>query len=134
MGLNKVILAGRMTAHPELRQTESGLDVCRFSVAVNMGQNKVEFIDCVAWRQTATFLCRYFGKGDGIIVVGALQTRSYDKQGVKHKVTEVVAENVNFPEGGKKEESAPAVPATVTLPTGNATGFEVATDDGDLPF
>jgi single-strand DNA-binding protein len=134
MGLNKVILCGRLTAHPELRQTDSGIDVCRFSVAVNMGANKVDFFDCVAWRQTATFLCRYFGKGDGVIIVGSLHTRSYEKKGVEVKTVEVVAESVNFPEGGKKEESAPAVPATVTLPTGNATGFEVATDDGDLPF
>lgn len=134
MGLNKVILAGRLVAHPKLHQTESGNDVCRFSVAVNMGQNKVEFIECVAWSQTATFLCRYFGKGDGIIVVGALHTRSRERQGVTYKETDVVAESVKFPEGGKREEAPPAVPATVTLPTGNATGFEVATDDGDLPF
>ena len=134
MALNKVILCGRLTAHPELRQTDSGIDVCRFSVAVNMGTNKVEFFDCVAWRQTATFLCRYFGKGDGLILVGALQTRTYEKQGVKHRVVEILAETVNFSEGGRKEENAPSVPATVTVPTGHATGFEVVANDDDLPF
>ena len=105
--INKVILMGRLTADPELRQTQSGISTCRFTVAVdgNMNQNTNErhtdFITVVAWRQTAEFVSRYFNKGKLILVEGNLRTGSYDDRNhpdVKHYTCEVVAENVSFGE------------------------------------
>jgi single-strand DNA-binding protein len=82
--MNKVILMGRLTADPELRQTQSGISSCRFTVAINRsfvdknsGQRQADFITCVAWRQTAEFVSRYFRKGSMICVEGSLRTGSY---------------------------------------------------------
>ena len=113
MALNKVILCGRMVADPELRQTDTGVEVSRFSVAVSAGKDKTDFFNVVAWRQTATFLCRYFHKGDGICIDGKLSSRSYEKNGAKHTVYEVIADNVGFSEGSKKEEYVPSYDAPV---------------------
>ena len=105
--INKVILMGRLTADPELRQTQSGISTCRFTVAVdgNMNQNtnerRTDFITVVAWRQTAEFVSRYFNKGRLILVEGSLRTGSYDDRNhpdVKHFTCEVQAENVSFGE------------------------------------
>lgn len=117
---NKVILGGRMTADPELKTTQSGTSVCSFSVAINRKytadgqQPQADFINVVAWRQTAEFVSRYFRKGSSICVVGSLQTRSYtDRDGQKRNVTEVVADEVNFVDsksesGGAQYNGAPA--------------------------
>ena len=103
--LNKVILMGRLTADPELRQTPNGVSTCQFTVAVDrsfVGQNgerQADFITVVAWRQTAEFVSRYFAKGRMIAVEGNLRTRSYtDKRypDVTHYVTEVYADQVHF--------------------------------------
>lgn len=103
--LNKVILMGRLTADPELRQTPSGVNTCRFTVAcdrnfVAQGQERqADFITVVAWRQTADFVSRYFSKGRMICVEGNLRTSSYDDKrypDVKHYVTEVYADQVYF--------------------------------------
>ena len=105
--LNKVILMGRLTADPELRQTTSGVSTCQITVAcdrnfVGQGQEKqADFITVVAWRQTAEFICRNFNKGKMIIVEGSLRTRTYDDKrypDVRHYVTEVYADNVMFGE------------------------------------
>ncbi|MBQ2823471.1 MAG: single-stranded DNA-binding protein [Oscillospiraceae bacterium] len=105
--LNKVILMGRLTADPELRQTPSGVSTCQITVAVNrnyvaQGQERQsDFITVVAWRQTAEFISRYFSKGKMIIVEGSLRTRTYDDKrypDVRHYVTEVYADNVSFGE------------------------------------
>lgn len=101
---NKVILIGNMTADPELKQTAGGISVCSFSIAVNrrfakadQNQQSVDFINIVAWRQSAEFVSRYFAKGSPILVCGQLQTRSYtDNQGQIRHVTEVVADEVSF--------------------------------------
>ena len=96
--LNKVILMGRLTADPELRQTPSGVSTCQITVAcdrnfVSQGQERqADFITVVAWRQTAEFISRYFSKGKMIIVEGSLRTRTYDDKrypDVRHYVTEV---------------------------------------------
>ena len=133
MALNKVILCGRITKDPELRQTDSGVEVSRFSVAVSSGKDKTDFFDCVAWRQTATFLCRYFHKGDGICIDGHLSSRKYEKNGVTHTVYEVIADNVGFSEGSKKEEYVPSYDAPVKE---IAKAFEEmpAAEQDNLPF
>jgi single-strand DNA-binding protein len=110
--INKVILMGRLTADPELRQTTSGISCCRFSVAVNRGYKSKEtgetltdFVRVIAWRQTAEFICKYFSKGKMIIVEGSLRNNDYtDANGVKHYSMEVQADNVTF--GETKSASA----------------------------
>lgn len=100
--LNSVVIMGRLTADPELRQTQSGVSVTGFTVAVdrkfNNGEEKIaDFFNVVAWRQTADFVTKYFRKGKMIAIQGCLQTRSYDdKDGNKRYVTEILAENVSF--------------------------------------
>ncbi|MCM1530506.1 MAG: single-stranded DNA-binding protein [Alistipes sp.] len=111
--MNKVIIMGRLTADPELRQTPSGVPSCRFTVAVNRrfadkttGQRQADFISCTAWRQQAEFISRYFNKGSMICVEGTLRTGSYtDKKypDVTHYTTDVLVDNVEFT--GSKAES-----------------------------
>ena len=105
--INKVILMGRLTSDPELRQTPNGVSTCQFTVAVTRGytsqngERQSDFINVVAWRQTAEFVCRYFNKGRLILVEGELRTRTYDDKrypDVRHYVTEVFADNVSFGE------------------------------------
>lgn len=103
MALNKAIILGRITHDLEVRQTPSGTAVLQFTVAVDRnyskdgGEKQTDFINCVAWRQTAEFIGRYFGKGRMIAVDGRLQTRTYeDKNGTKHYITELIVENANF--------------------------------------
>ncbi len=105
--INKVILMGRLTADPELRQTPNGVSTCRFTVAVDGGTNqntnerRTDFITVNAWRQTAEFVTRYFSKGKLILVEGNLRTGSYDDRNhpdVKHFTCEVTAESVSFGE------------------------------------
>ena len=110
--MNKVILVGRLTADPELRQTQSGVSSCRFTVAVdrrfadkNTGERQADFISCTAWRQTAEFVSRYFNKGKLIAVEGSLRTGSYTDKNhsdVTHYTTDVFVDNVEFV-GGKGE-------------------------------
>lgn len=108
--LNRVILMGRMTAQPELKTTPSGVAVTSFSIAVDRpGKEKVtDFINIVAWRSSAEFVCRYFGKGDPITVEGGIQVRNYTTQdGQKRNAVEVVADQVGFVlSSAQKKESA----------------------------
>lgn len=101
--LNRVILMGRITHDLELKTTPNGTSVLSFSIAVERSYAKqgedrqTDFINCVAWRQQAEFISKYFGKGRMIALEGSLRTRTYDdKNGVKHYVTEVYADNVSF--------------------------------------
>ena len=147
---NKVILIGNMTADPELKQTAGGISVCSFSIAVNrrfakadQGQQNVDFINIVTWRQQAEFVSRYFKKGNPILICGQLQTRSWsDNQGQKRYATEVVADDVSFvasanqtAQGGNAGSSyapeAYGAPAFTSTPGAN---FEEIPNDGDLPF
>lgn len=105
--INKVILMGRLTSDPELRQTPNGISTCRFTVAVDGGVNqntnerRSDFITVNAWRQTAEFVCKYFTKGRLILVEGSLRTGSYTDRNhsdVTHYTCEVTAENVSFGE------------------------------------
>ena len=112
MAFNKVILVGNLVADPELKQTPSGVSVATFTLAVQRRYAKpddaqqADFINIVAWRQTAEFISRYFSKGKSILVCGAIQSRSYtDQNGQKRYVTEVVAEEATFVE--RKSSDSP---------------------------
>ena len=125
----------------------SGISVTSFRIAVDRSfvrqgeERQADFIDIVAWRQTADFVCRYFRKGSMIAVQGSIQTRNYeDKQGNKRTAVEVVADNVSFC-GSKAESGTSATPAAQVAPavapsyqTATANDFEEITDDEDLPF
>jgi len=160
--MNKVILMGRLTADPELRQTQSGIASCRFTVAVNRrfadkntGERQADFISCTAWRQTAEFVSRYFNKGSMICVEGSLRTGSYTDRNhpdVTHYTTDVFVDNVEFT--GSKSESqgnssyvAPSnnynyqTPAAQSQPAANDNlsfgdlgDFEEIIGDEDVPF
>ncbi len=146
---NKVILVGNMTADPELKQTTSGTSVCSFSIAVNrrftkseQNQQTVDFINIVAWRQSAEFVSRYFKKGNPILVCGQLQTRTWtDNQGQKRYATEVIADEVSFV-GPASANGAPAggntyTPEAYTTPSFNSASsasFEEIPGDESLPF
>lgn len=110
--MNQVNLLGRLTADPELRQTQSGIASCRFTIAVNRkfknenGEYDADFITCVAWRQTAEFVSRYFSKGSMIAVSGSLRTGKYQDKNhsdVTHYTTDVYVDNVEFT-GEKKQQ------------------------------
>ena len=150
--LNKVILMGHMTADPELKQTTSGISVCSFSIGVNrryskadQGQQSVDFINIVAWRQQAEFVSRYFKKGSSIIVCGSIQVRSWtDNNGQKRYATEVVADEVSFgapaassQNNGERAQGQGYTPAAYGAPSYNSTGsaeFEEIPGDESLPF
>lgn len=146
--LNCAVIMGRLTADPELRTTTSGISVTSFSVAVDRSyvrpgeERQTDFINVVAWRQTAEFVTRYFHKGSMIAVQGSIQTRNYeDKTGAKRTAVEIVADNVSF--CGSKNDSgnsgaAAAAPAATQAPSfetpASADGFDTADMDDDLPF
>ena len=145
---NKVILVGNLTADPELKQTPSGVSVCRFSIAVQrrfgrneQGQTPADFFNIVAWRQSAEFVARYFTRGRAILVCGQIQNDNWtDQQGVKHYATDIVADEVNFVDS--RNESAASAPYTndaYTAPSFSsdasvAPKFEELKTDDDLPF
>lgn len=108
--MNKVILIGRLTADPEVRQTQSGENVSSFSIAVDRRfskERKADFINCVAWGNTCNFLNKFFRKGNRLAVIGRLETRSWeDKQGNKRYSTEVTVEEIEFVES--KSDSKPS--------------------------
>lgn len=136
--INTVALMGRLTYEPELRTTPQGISVLRFTIACDSKYNKekTDFIDCIAWRQKAEFISRYFHKGSMIAVEGSIQTSNYtDKDGNNRKQVEVVANNVSFC-GSKAESANSAQQFTQPAPTyasADDSDFEEIIDD-DLPF
>ena len=153
--LNVAAIMGRLTADPELRHTQNDIAVTSFTVAVDRSyaragtERQTDFIDVVAWRQTAEFVCKYFQKGSMIAVTGSIQTRNYeDRQGNKRKAFEIVASDVSFTgskresgsAGGGSYESAPAPrPAAFSEPapaysSGSSEDFEEILGDDELPF
>lgn len=111
--LNKVILMGRFTRDPELRSTPQGISTCSFSIAVDRNfvrpgeERKADFINCVAWRQTAEFISKYFKKGSMVALEGSIQTRSWDDQdGKKRYATDVVVSQVYFAESKRDSQSS----------------------------
>lgn len=151
LNLNKVVLAGRVTADIELKQTTSGVAVVSFTIAVNrryvskssdaQAQPQADFINVTAWRTTAEFISKYFHKGSAICVTGSIQTRKWqDQQGNNRYSTEVVADEAMF-----VESKSDASQGTYSADTYNAPSFstgaedapkfeEVNTDDSFLPF
>lgn len=135
--LNKVILGGRMTADPELKQTPQGTSVTSFSVAVNRkGKDaQTDFINCVAWRQTAEFICRFFKKGSSICISGSIQTRSWnDQQNNKRYATEVVAEEAFFVDSKTDIGGEGAFGGSSAFQTQQEPKFDEIASDDDLPF
>ena len=145
--LNRVVLMGRLARDPELRRTQSGVSVTSFRLACDRdfksqsGEKETDWIDVVAWRNTAEFVSKYFAKGRMAIVEGRLQTRDWtDKDGNKRTAVEVVADNVYF--GDSKRDGAPmgdsyAAPISggYAAPMGGNDHFaEIDEEDGDLPF
>ena len=111
--LNKVILMGRFTRDPELRSTPQGISTCAFSIAVDRNfvrqgeERKADFINCVAWRQTAEFISKYFKKGSLVALEGSIQTRSWDdNEGKKRYATEVLVNQVYFAESKRDSQGA----------------------------
>lgn len=136
LNLNKVILGGRLTKDVEQQTTPNGVAVARFTIATNRRGNSKEtdFIDCVAWRQTAEVISKYFSKGSSICVVGTIQTRSWtDKNGGKRYATEVIADEAYFVDS-KSDAGAEPTPTCSTPSVANAANFEDASPDDDLPF
>ena len=132
---NKVILGGRLTADTELKQTPSGIAVCSFTLAVNKRytkegeQQQTDFINCVAWRNTAEFINRYFKKGSSLCIVGSIQTRTWtDQNNQKRYATEVMVDEALFVDGKNDNGQAPANTAQVE------PKFEELSEDDDLPF
>lgn len=156
--LNVVAIMGRLVADPELRTTQQGTNVCTFRIACERSyskpgeQRQADFIEIVAWRQQADFVCKYFQKGSMIAIDGSLQTRQYqDKQGNNRTAVEVVANNISF--AGAKAAGKPAAASyeqqtrnnaqqanaaqSASQPAymqGSMDDFSVISDADDLPF
>lgn len=136
--INNVVLMGRLTADPELKNTATGVEVCSFCIAVDRkyqskdSEKQTDFINMVAWRQTAAFITKYFRKGQMIAIEGSIQTRSYeDKEGKKRTVFEVLADNVSFC-GSKSESSADKSVSYAEVAA--QANIDVDANEDDLPF
>lgn len=149
MSLNRVILMGRLTRDPELRRTQSGMAVTAFSIAVDRdfkdkdtGERATDFIEIVAWRNTAEFVSKYFSKGRMAVVEGKLQVRDWkDQNGNNRRTTEVIAENVYFGDSKKDGDQSGGNQPPRTQSAGkpvdlypSAGEFGEINDDGELPF
>lgn len=151
--LNVVAIMGRLVADPELRTTPAGVNICQFRIACDRNfarqgeQRQADFVDIVAWRAQADFVCKYFSKGSLIAINGRIQTRNYqDKNGNNRTAFAVVAENINF--GGSKgtssakvDDGGEAAPRSEAWPKadppanyGGVDDFAVIDDNDDLPF
>ena len=147
---NKVILGGRLTADPELKQTPNGVPVVSFSIAVNRryqskenAQQQTDFFNVTAWRATAEVVSRYFHKGSSICIVGSIQNRTWtDPQGAKRYATDIIADEVQFVdsrgEGSNGASQGGYTPDAYTPSYSSAAGmapkFEDIKTDDDLPF
>lgn len=142
--LNIVAIQGRLSADPEQRTTQTGTPVCSFTLAVQRNiksgdEYPTDWIDCVAWKGTAEFICKYFQKGQLMAVNGTLQTRSYEKDGVKRKTTQVVVQSAYFCESRNTssgtQHRAPAARSALpdTSPISQDEMEEILGAD-DLPF
>lgn len=136
--VNNVVIMGRLVRDPELRQLDNGTSVTSFSVAVDRNyvdkttnERQADFLNVVAWRQTADFVCKYFHQGDMIAIEGSLQSRKYtDKDGNNRVAIEIVANNVSFcggKNGGNANANTTGAPATMVANTPSE-------DNDELPF
>lgn len=148
--LNVATVMGRLVTDPELKHTQSGVPVTSFTLAIDrryakQGEDRqTDWIDLVAWRGTAEFICKYFTKGRMIAVSGFLQTRTWeDKNGAKHKATELVAQQVSFcgdkpKDQGQEEPAAQEEPKAApqqmqNFSQGSLDDYKMVNDE-DLPF
>ena len=152
---NLVSLSGRLTADPELKTTQSGISNCRICIAVNRPYQKdkeqeADFINVVAWRQTAEFICKYFQKGSPITVIGSMRNNNYtDSNGVKHYAMDVQADNVGFAIKNSSDnvsasaagyafadppKSAVSTANQESAAIGGLEDFEDILSDGEVPF
>lgn len=141
--LNIITICGRLTKDPDLRMTQSQKPVASFTVACERDyaaageKREADFIDCVAWNNTADFVSKWFAKGSMAIVVGRLQSRDWtDREGGKRRSWEIIADRVYFGEAKKKDEAAPMQefhPAQGPVNV-SASTFEELNGDGELPF
>lgn len=136
---NKAILIGRLTADPEMRVTQSGVNVASCRIAVDRryfdrdGERVTDFLNIVCWRNSAEFVCRYFSKGQKIGVEGEIQTRSYtDKDGIKRFAVDIAASRLFFVESKGETGNASAYREEKTVD--QSEDYTVSDDDGDLPF
>lgn len=143
--MNKVMLIGRLTKDPEVKQTSNQTPFCMFTVAVDRrykdadGNRQSDFINCVAWKQTASFLANYFKKGSKVVVVGNLQSRSYEGQdGRKMYIVEVVVDELEFGESKSSGSSIPPPPEppqqAPVAPAVNIAPEYLPDEAIDLPF
>lgn len=144
--MNVAIIMGRLTADPELRKTQSGLAVCKFTVACDRysknGDNAADFIWCIAWRNTADMIAKWFSKGKMIAVEGSIQVDNYeDKDGNKRTATSILVNRVNFcgdksgSYGNGNRQAAPAQQASSSNDDiGDLGDFEEILSDGEVPF
>lgn len=138
--LNRIILIGRLTKEPELRYTQSGIAVAKFTLAVDRRQSKdrekeTDFIDIVVWQKAAENCANYLGKGSMVAVEGRLQVRSYeDSQGIRRKAAEVIADNVRFLPRSKEGGTASGNTAHGSENSGTGYGSEISFNEDDIPF
>ena len=128
--MNKAFLMGRLTRDPELRYTGEGVPVCTFTLAVarRLAKDKTDFLEIVAWRKTAEFCSKYFAKGSRVVVIGPIQTRTWeDDHGRKRKKTEIVAVEVHFADSKRQANDD-------TDYGSGYEGFTEVDDDDELPF
>lgn len=137
MSLNHIVIMGRLTRDPELRYTKDNTAVTSFTLAVDRdfkgkgGDKETDFIDCVAWRNTAEFACKYFSKGRMVVVEGRLQLRDWtDRDGNKHRAAEVLASSVYFADSRRQDATSYEAP----IPGAQNGGFTELEEDGDSPF
>ena len=151
--LNHIVIMGRLTRDPELRHTQSQTPVASFTLAVDRdfggrdgGEKQTDFIDCVAWRQTAEFVSKYFAKGSMAVVSGRLQIRDWtDREGGKRRSAEVVVDNIYFGDSKRRDGDSNGSyssnsgsgnygGSTYSAPTYNSGFQDLGGDDGELPF
>lgn len=151
LNFNQAILAGRLTADPELKFTQSGISVTQFTVAVSRPKRKddntdtSDFISCVAWKQRAELITKYFHKGSAIMVIGQIQTRTWtDNNNQKRYATEVLVDNIRFVDSKADTAQNAQKPPVANESAGTSTYIpdaykapqfeEMTGDDSDLPF
>lgn len=144
--MNKVFLIGNLTKDPEASETQSGVQYCRFTIAVNRpfenadGEKETDFLNVIAWRGTADICGKYLKKGSKVAVEGSVRVRTYEKDGQKRTATEIFADRVEFIGGGPKNgaegenKAQTAAPKAYEKPTAKQESFYEEEDDDKLPF
>lgn len=141
--LNRIMMMGRLTADPELRNTQNGTELATFGVAVQRpkskdGEAETDFFNCIAWKNRAKIVSEYYHKGDMILIEGTLRNRRWtDEEGKNHKIDQIVVTNIHFT-GGQKKNEISDVPAELndfnTLSESDLEGFEELLNDDGVPF